>query len=78
MIFRAQAAQLEVPVYMFVGRHDVNAMSSLAQEYFNVLQAPHKELLWLEGGHGLDDSTLPLFICVMVDKVLASTYPSGQ
>jgi pimeloyl-ACP methyl ester carboxylesterase len=75
--FTTQAARLDVPVYMFVGQHDVNAMSSLAEEYFNVLQAPHKELIWLEGGHGLGESTLPLFVGVMVDKVLASTYPKS-
>jgi hypothetical protein len=43
-----------VPVYIFAGRNDVNAMSSLVEEYFNVLEAPHKELIWLAGGHGLD------------------------
>lgn len=74
--FITQAAKLDVPVYIFAGRNDVNAMSSLVEEYFNVLEAPHKELIWLNGGHGLDGSSLGQFVDVMVNKVLAKTYPN--
>jgi len=74
--FTTQAAKLDVPVYIFAGRNDVNAMSSLVEEYFNVLEAPHKELIWLNGGHGLDGSNLGQFVDVMVNKVLAETYPN--
>ncbi len=72
--FITQAAKLDVPVYIFAGRNDVNAMSSLVEEYFNILEAPHKELIWLNGGHGLDGSNLGQFVDVMVNKVLAETY----
>ena len=74
--FTTQAAKLDVPVYIFVGRDDVNAMSSLVEEYFNILEAPHKELIWLNGGHGLDGSNLGQFVDVMINKVLAETYPN--
>jgi hypothetical protein len=50
-------------------------MSSLVEEYFNLLQAPRKELIWLEGGHGLDGSNLDQFVDVMVNSVLADTRP---
>lgn len=64
--FIQQAAHLEVPVYFFVGRNDVNAMASLVEEYYNVLEAPHKELIWFENaGHGLNDASMEQF----VDKV---------
>ena len=69
--FTTQAAKLDVPVYLFAGREDVNAMSSLVEEYFNILQAPHKKLIWLEGGHGLGDENLSQFVDVMVNSVLA-------
>jgi pimeloyl-ACP methyl ester carboxylesterase len=72
--FTTQAAKLEVPVYFFAGRNDVNAMASLVERYFNVLEAPHKELIWFEAGHGLDQSNLPQFVDVMVHKVLQETY----
>jgi hypothetical protein len=29
--------QLEVPVYLLVGRDDVNAMAALTEDYYNVL-----------------------------------------
>jgi len=72
--FTTQATKLDVPVYIFAGRNDVNAMSSLVEEYFNLLEAPHKELIWLNGGHGLDGGNLGQFVDVMVNKVLAETY----
>ncbi len=76
--FTTQASKLNVPVYIFLGKQDVNAMTSLVERYNNVLDAPHKELIWLEAGHGLDAENLPLFEDVMVNKVLAETYPTGK
>ncbi len=75
--FAVQATKLEVPVYFFVGRDDVNAMSSLVEDYFAILKAPKKELIWLEGGHGLSGENIGQFTDVMINKVLAETYP-GQ
>ncbi len=44
--------KLEVPVYFFIGRHDINAPVSLAEDYYNRLEAPNKELVWFEhSGH---------------------------
>ena len=44
--------KLEVPAYFFIGRHDINAPTSLAEEYFEMLDAPEKELVWFEhSGH---------------------------
>jgi pimeloyl-ACP methyl ester carboxylesterase len=76
--FIAQAPKLEVPVYFFAGRNDVNAMYTIVEEYYSVLEAPHKELIWLEGGHGLGGDNLHQFVDVMVNKVLAETYPAGD
>ena len=72
--FRTQATQLDVPVYFVKGRWDVNAMNSLVEEYFDLLDAPHKELIWFE-----DSAHTPLwdepkhFVDVMVNTVLAQT-----
>ena len=74
--FKIQASKLDVPVYIFSGRDDVNAMSSLVEEYFNLLEAPHKELIWLEGGHGLNGENLHQFVDVLINKVLVETYPA--
>ena len=74
--FTTQATKLDVPIYIFAGRDHVNAMSSLVEEYFNILEAPHKELIWLKGGHGLDGENLGQFVDVMVNRVLAQTQPA--
>ena len=73
--FITQAPKLEVPVYIFAGRNDVNAMYTIVEEYYNVLEAPRKELIWLEGGHGLGGDNLHQFVEVMLNSVLAETYP---
>jgi pimeloyl-ACP methyl ester carboxylesterase len=76
--FITQAPKIDVPVYLFAGRNDVNAMHTIVEEYYNVLEAPHKELTWLEGGHGLDGDNLHQFVDVMLNKVLAETYPADD
>lgn len=49
---RQEYSKLDVPVYFFVGKHDINAPTSLVQEYYNLLEAPKKELVWFErSGH---------------------------
>ncbi len=74
--FMTQARRLDVPVYIFAGRDDVNANSSLAEGYIAVLEAPRKELIWLDGGHGLDGTNVGQFTDVMVNMVLAETWPA--
>jgi pimeloyl-ACP methyl ester carboxylesterase len=70
--FRKQAKHLEVPVYFLIGRHDVNASPKLTEEYFNLLTAPHKELIWFEhSGHVPWMSESAKFVDVMVNQVLA-------
>ncbi|WP_081459863.1 alpha/beta fold hydrolase [Pseudarthrobacter phenanthrenivorans] len=68
--FKEQARELQVPVYFFVGRHDVNAMAALVEEYYNALNAPDKKLVWLEGGHGLGSAdNQDVFIDEMVNNI---------
>ena len=45
---RTDYAKLEVPVYFFLGRYDVNAPTVLAEEYEQVLEAPAKGIVWFE------------------------------
>ena len=67
--FARQATTLEVPVWFFVGRDDVNAMASLVAGYHDRLEAPRKELIWLDGGHGLGGANVGQFVEVMVNDV---------
>ena len=50
---REDYSKLEVPVYFFIGRHDINAPTNLAEDYYQILEAHKKELVWFEhSGHG--------------------------
>jgi proline iminopeptidase len=50
--FRTQATRLEVPVYLAQGRHEAPGRQLLAQEWFEQLRAPAKDLTYFEtSGH---------------------------
>jgi pimeloyl-ACP methyl ester carboxylesterase len=77
--FTTQATQFELPVYFIVGRWDVNAMTSLTEEYFSVIEAPDKQLIWFENsGHTPMVEEPAHFVEVMVNSVLAETLPPTQ
>lgn len=60
---RVHYPRVQVPVYFFLGRHDVNAPVSLTEEYFELLDAPHKELVWFEhSGHSPWINESPRFV----------------
>lgn len=75
MDFRVDAAKLDVPVYLIQGRHDMNNPSPLPEEYYEVLQAPAKQMYHFEqSGHGMIWQEADLFHDLMVNTVLAETY----
>ena len=76
--FRRSAPRLEVPVYFLIGRHDVNAPPVLAQEYYRLLDAPHKEWIWFDSsGHNPWVSEAPAFAAVVVDRFLNAPPRAG-
>ncbi len=76
--FRAQVTDVQVPVYFLIGRHDINAPPVITEEYYNLLNAPHKELIWFEhSGHNPWVTESDKFVDVVVNTVLAQTQ-SGQ
>ena len=49
---KKEYAQLNVPVYFFIGRHDLNAPTDFVEEYYQLLQAPSKQIIWFDhSGH---------------------------
>jgi pimeloyl-ACP methyl ester carboxylesterase len=49
---RKDFSKLDVPMYFFIGKHDLNSPTALAEDYYRVLEAPEKEWLWFENsGH---------------------------
>jgi proline iminopeptidase len=74
--FRQDALHFDVPVYFFLGRHDVNATYWVAEDYFTKLQAPHKRLEFFEdSGHGNIWQEADKFHTLMLRTVLPETYP---
>jgi pimeloyl-ACP methyl ester carboxylesterase len=41
----------EIPIFFFQGIKDVTTPTALARQYFETINAPHKEYVALEGGH---------------------------
>jgi pimeloyl-ACP methyl ester carboxylesterase len=70
--FAVEAPNMEVPMYFLVGRRDVNAMASLVEEYYNILQAPYKELIWMESGHGATSGDI---LDTMINHVMVNSPP---
>jgi len=49
---RTDYTNLNVPIYFFLGRYDINAPTVLVEEYEQVLNAPDKGIVWFEySGH---------------------------
>lgn len=71
--FRKQIKKIDVPVYFFEGRHDVNTPTKLVQEYCDVLNAPNKKLIWFEhSGHDPWMNEPKKFCDTMVNVLLKS------
>ena len=50
--FRAQVPRLEVPFYMVAGEHEARGRAVLADEWYDLLEAPYKERIVFDGaGH---------------------------
>ena len=70
--YKNKIKSVEVPVYFFCGIYDYETPSKLVEEYFNVLSAPSKELVWFENSAHFPFYEEPhKFNDIMINKVLA-------
>ncbi|MDO4573423.1 MAG: alpha/beta hydrolase, partial [Clostridia bacterium] len=50
--FEKSCTRFETPVYIFDGVHDQNTPAELVEHWFDMIEAPEKELVWFtESGH---------------------------
>ncbi|HEX7761628.1 MAG TPA: alpha/beta hydrolase [Caulobacteraceae bacterium] len=60
----------DVPVFFLLGRLDMQVAALVSAAYFEVLEAPHKELIWFENsGHMAPCEEPELFNRAMIDRV---------
>ena len=72
--FRESATRLDVPVYLVQGAHEAPGRADLAEEWFDLLVAPHKELVVLDtSGHRPIFEQPEQFHAVLTDRVLPDT-----
>ena len=75
MDFRLDATRLDLPVYLILGRNDMNNPYQIPEEYFNELEAPSKQLYFFEdSGHGMIWEEAGKFHDLMINTVLTETY----
>jgi pimeloyl-ACP methyl ester carboxylesterase len=66
-----QIPRLQVPVFLFAGRHDFNTPFALVEEWAQRLSAPHVEMVWFEGaGHFIPIEAPEEFQARLVEKLL--------
>jgi pimeloyl-ACP methyl ester carboxylesterase len=72
--FRLDARRLDVPVYLVQGDHEAPGRAELAEEWFALLAAPHKEMVRFDrSGHRPLFEQPDRFYQVMTGTVLAQT-----
>ena len=75
MDYRLDATQFDIPVYLILGRHDLNNPYQIPEEYFNLVEAPKKQLVFFEdSGHGTIWEEPQKFHELMINTILPATY----
>lgn len=65
--------RIEIPVYLILGRHDWNVPAVLARDWLNDIEAPKKELFWLENSaHALMMEEAKLFNAILTEQILTN------
>jgi len=69
--FIKSARALDVPVFFFAGRHDYNTPFELVEEYFEILEAPSKEIVWFENSaHSPNEEESDRYQQVLIERIL--------
>ncbi|MDO9574530.1 MAG: alpha/beta hydrolase [Candidatus Contubernalis sp.] len=70
--FIEEIPRLEVPVYFLLGRHDYVTVFKLVEQYYELLEAPHKELIWFDySAHSPNFEEPERFVEVVTQKILS-------
>ncbi|KIP86479.1 alpha/beta hydrolase [Stenotrophomonas sp. CFBP 13724] len=76
---KASLDELDVPVILLLGRHDINVSSQLAAEWFARLEAPRKRLFWFENSaHEMLVEEPGKIFLTLINEVLPLARDSGN
>jgi pimeloyl-ACP methyl ester carboxylesterase len=75
--FRHDVPTLDVPVYMVLGEHEARGRAVLANEWFEMLEAPSKESIVFEGSGHRANFDKPGLFAELMSGVLDDTYVNG-
>jgi pimeloyl-ACP methyl ester carboxylesterase len=76
--FRTDVPALEMPVYLLEGEHELRGRLELAEEWFSMLKAPHKEIYILpNAGHAPAFEHADEFHRMLLEEILPRTYPTA-
>ena len=74
MDFRSDVPSLDVPVYMVIGEHEARGRAVLANEWFEMLEAPSKEMIIFEHSGHRPLFEEPAVFASFMTRILASTH----
>ena len=73
--FRTDVTELQVPVYVLDGENELRGRRQLAQEWFEELTAPHKELItYANAGHAVAFEQADAFLRLLNEEIVPATY----
>jgi len=76
--FRQDVPRLEVPFYMIQGEHEARGRAVLAEEWFDMLEAPSKEMFIFEGSGHRAHFDRPGDFAEVMGHVLEESSPSSS
>ncbi len=66
-----EVKNIEIPIILFLGRHDHQVSAQLAKKYFDLLEAPSKKIIWFENSaHNACFEEAEKFNASLVDTLL--------
>jgi len=76
--FPSTCTEFDVPIFIFDGKHDYNTPWELVEDWYNMIKAPVKELVWFENsGHNPPSDEPELFKKLLRDRLLKLVRPGS-
>lgn len=72
--FRGDLTRLDVPVYVLLGAHEARGRAVPAKEWFEMLEAPSKEMVVFERSGHRPHFEQPEEFVALLKRVVAETY----